>query len=518
MRKILCLSVALVFAAVISSNAQNSAVLVTSRTGNYVMNGPPLSQWCNQLGPAGTHPPNPFTVFVGPVSVTVSVLGTDMIEQEGNGFSGDFLPSDCLLAVHGNAGPLSLQFTTGVSQVGAQFQSISPVALCCLTTITAYDQNHTLIGSFSEYIHNFHRHDGSAPYFGIAEIDSNGNPVAGIYYVEYKLTGPYEFAINELSVTVPTPCPPPNTQGAAYLYGDVFDSVGSLGGCQGCVKEVMPNGTPVRNLPDGSGYNTTAGTAFDVAGNLYVTNWGFGTVSKLDKTGAVVNAALMTPANNGQVEPESIRAVGILPNLSDLKLYVGGPACACVLEYNSAGVLQRTINVAGAGNTLGTDWIEFLTPNILIYTGEGNDIKAYNIATNTQLPDLINSLPGYRDYQLRVGHPASPSCGVPSCNLPDPYILVADNNYALLIDPTPWLSANPIGSVPAVLSQTYSLPGVVQDFALAIDPDNLHFWTGDLQGDIVWQVNTCSAQIGYSWAPGLGSGALTVWGGLGSVW
>ena len=103
--------------------------------------------------------------------------------------------------------------------------------------------------------------------------------------------------------------------------------------------------------------------------------------------------------------------------------------------------------------------------------------------------------------------------------LPNPYILVADSNHALLVDPTPWLNANPIGSVPGGLKTTYSLPGVAQDFALAIDPDGTHFWTGDLQGsDNVWQVNTCSGQLGYSWSFKLGNDGLTVWGGLGSVW
>ena len=141
----------------------------------------------------------------------------------------------------------------------------------------------------------------------------------------------------------------------------------------------MPNGTLVQNLPDGSGYHETTGMAFDVAGNLYVTNWDFGTVSQIDKTGKVVNAALMTTAHDGQTNPESIRAVGVKADLSDLKLYVGGPACACVLVYNSAGLLQNTIKVTGAVNTKGTDWIDFLTPNILVYTGEGTEIKAYYI-------------------------------------------------------------------------------------------------------------------------------------------
>jgi hypothetical protein len=268
----------------------------------------------------------------------------------------------------------------------------------------------------------------------------------------------------------------------------------------------------IQDFQDGSGTtNETAGTAFDVAGNLYVTNWMFGTVSKLDKTGTVVSPALMTPANDGQSYPESIRAVGTKADLSDLKLYVGGPACACVLVYDAAGTLQQTINVAG-----GTDWIEFLTPNILIYTNEGKGIKAYDVAANTQLPDVITGLPGYRDYQLRVQHKPTAACGIPRCGLPATYILVADDDRALMIDPTSWLNATPIGSVPATVRTTYSLPGVSQDFSLAIDPDAVHFWTGGTNGRI-WQVDMCSGQIGYFWL-GHYNNTLTVWGGLGNVW
>ena len=43
-----------------------------------------------------------------------------------------------------------------------------------------------------------------------------------------------------------------------------------------------------------------------------------------DKTGKLINAALMTPSNDGLLEPVSTRAVGTQTNLSDLLLYVGG--------------------------------------------------------------------------------------------------------------------------------------------------------------------------------------------------
>lgn len=515
---------ALVLVALSTALAQNTIVCPNTRTGNDTVD------W-SQLGPPGTLIPGNLTAYASPVPVTVSGSGSGGIQvlQEGlggaGGFLGDFAIGDNLLGITPR---YFLQFSIGISQVGAQVDPRYPLG--AHVAILAYDQNNNQLGSCTLKVVNEGLQNDSAPYIGIAEVDSYNNPVTGIYSI--RVDGfDMPLAINELSLTTNPPCsPPPNTQAASYLYGDVFGS--SLNGLSGggLVEEHMPNGTLVRSLIDGSGSGNSAGTtgtAFDVAGNFYVTNFQNGTVSQFDKTGTLINAALMTPGNDGLLFPESIRAVGTQANLSDLQLYVGGPNdgypqnCSCILVYNSAGILQKTINVAGAGTTNGTDWIDFLTPNILIYTGQGTEIKAYDITTNTQLPDLINNLPAVADYQVRVGHPfSSSSCVVPSCTLPDPYILAADTGQALLVDPTPWLSANPIGSVPAVLTTTYSLPPLAEDFALAIDPDGIHFWTGDLGTATVWQINTCTGQVGYQWNATrlVPLGGLTVWGGLGSVW
>ncbi len=337
-------------------------------------------------------------------------------------------------------------------------------------------------------------------YYSAMRVDPTDNCTFWYTNEYYTVTRPFDWSTQIASVKFPT-CAGTST---LYKFGDVFDSVGLDGSCRGCVKEVMPSGTTVRDLPDGSGYTTTTGTAFDVAGNLYVTNWDFGTVSKLNN-GNVVNAAFLNPANDGQTHPESVRAVGTKADLSDLRLWSEAAACTCVLVYDSAGSLLTTIHVSG-----GTDWIEFLTPNILVYTNEGTAIKAYDISTSTQLPDVITTLSGYRAFQLRAGHP---SC-LSTCILPDPYLLVADNDYAVLVDPTPWLASH--GSVPGVVKTKYPLPGIPDNYALAIDPDARHFWAGSLTDGNVVQVDICTGKVGYSWSYGTdGGGGLTVWGGLG---
>lgn len=300
------------------------------------------------------------------------------------------------------------------------------------------------------------------------------------------------------------------------MFASLADLTGTI---LGAVDEFLPsgNGTPLQSLTDNSNTKFPAGMTFDVAGNLYVTHFDLGTVSKFDKTGSVVNATFLSPKTDGQPSPESIRAVGNLANLSDLQLYVGGPGCACILVYNSAGTLVRKINVAPTGGyTKGTDWIEFLTPTILLYSGEGQDIKAFDILANSQLPDLIDNLPD-GGFQFRVVHPSA-SCAQ-SCVLPDPYILVADSNQAVLLDPTPWLNTG--GSMPALVTTTY--PAAYINHALAVDPDGMHFWVGDFgfhQGHVS-QINTCTGQLGYLWAtpdPAWSVPALALWGGLGFVW
>src|SRR6516162_2048905 len=58
-----------------------------------------------------------------------------------------------------------------------------------------------------------------------------------------------------------------SNKGIQYTFGDVFVSVGN-----GQVVEFTPTGSVVQTLNDGSGSAFTTGSAFDSAGNLYVTN------------------------------------------------------------------------------------------------------------------------------------------------------------------------------------------------------------------------------------------------------
>ena len=88
-----------------------------------------------------------------------------------------------------------------------------------------------------------------------------------------------------------------------YTPGDVFVAIGS-----GEVQEFTPTGVLVQTLNDTTGSTYTAGMAFDIQGNLYVTNFSLGMISEFDINGNLINANFVS--GTGQVTPESISLPG----------------------------------------------------------------------------------------------------------------------------------------------------------------------------------------------------------------
>jgi hypothetical protein len=253
-----------------------------------------------------------------------------------------------------------------------------------------------------------------------------------------------------------------------YPMGDVFAAVGNS-----TVEVFTPTGTLVATLNDGSGTAFTTGMAFDSAGNLYVTNFGAGTISKFSNTGALLASSWATAGNT----PESIVAVGTGPNAGTF--FVGGPGAANIEQFNSSGTLIHTFSVAGGNGTGGTDWLDFQNDSTILYDGEGNVIKSYNITTNTQNADFATSVQ-FSNYALRV-IPSGADAGD---------VLIADSGLAELFSST------------GTLLKTYTLPGVDgSDFALNLDPNGTDFWTADPSGT-VWEVNIATGHIDEQWSTG----------------
>lgn len=266
-----------------------------------------------------------------------------------------------------------------------------------------------------------------------------------------------------------------------YTPGDVFVAVGN-----GRVQEFTPAGVLVQTLDDTTGSTYTAGMAFDQQGNLYVTNFSAGIISKFDVNGNLVAADF---AGTGQVSPESISMPGgLFPMLvGDADLHTAN-GDGVISQYNSNGVLLNTWTVAVENR--GTDWVD-LQPDLqtVLYTSEGDSVLSYNIATGTQNPDFATGFPGDYAYAHRTLNSGQYSGDD----------LVADSENALLVS-----------HVSGIL-QTYILPGNFgEDFALNLSQDGRSLWTADLSSGEVWQVDIASGTILNQW----NSGAPDYTGGL----
>ena len=225
-----------------------------------------------------------------------------------------------------------------------------------------------------------------------------------------------------------------------FQLGDIVVGVGN-----GQYKVFDPTGNLLTTLDTTSGAPEDTGGAFDGSGNLFVTNFASQSVSEFDKNGNLINASFGSGYN---ADPESIT----INSAGDI--FVGqADGAHNVLEFNPSGTLLNTFSPQTQNR--GTDWID-LAPDgkTLYYTSEGNQVKAFDISTNTQLPDFADNLPGPTAYALRI--------------LSNGDILVADTDRVLLLDTT--------GNI----IRTYTDPALTNAFALNILPDGLSFLTANI--------------------------------------
>jgi streptogramin lyase len=228
-------------------------------------------------------------------------------------------------------------------------------------------------------------------------------------------------------------------QAVPFTKGDIFASVGN-----GLVKEFTPAGVLVQTLNSTTGASEMTGSAFDSAGNFFVTGFGTSTLSKFDNNGVLQSANFI--AGNNPINNESIVFDGAG------NFYVGGAGGAIIRKFNSAGVLLATFTVAVGPR--GTDWIDLAADQkTLFYTSEGGTVRRFDTSTNTQLANFTSTLGG-TSFALRL--------------LSDGGALVAHTSNVLRLDST------------GAVTQTYTIPGSTQLFALNLDPDGTSFWTGNI--------------------------------------
>ena len=240
---------------------------------------------------------------------------------------------------------------------------------------------------------------------------------------------------------------------APYVIGQVFASVGN-----GTVKVFNPNGTLAQTLvyPGGGGFNT--GSAFDAAGNFYVTDFSSNFVARFDNAGTFLGSFNTTPSAN--------ESIAVMSNQTLLIGHADGNED--VDHRTAAGALITTFNPATTDR--GTDWIDLAADQrTLYYTSEGSTVKRFDIVSNTQLADFAVGLPR-PCYALRI--------------LSDGGVLVACSSVIHRLNAA------------GVSIQTYDIAGVFNNwFALNLDPDGQTFWTGDLSSGLIARFNIATGAL-----------------------
>jgi hypothetical protein len=244
--------------------------------------------------------------------------------------------------------------------------------------------------------------------------------------------------------------------GVPLKKGDVLAGIGSAQ-----VKNFTSTGALQDTLMDNSQAGDTTGMCFDSSGNLYVTDFST-TMSKYDEGGNLVASPFGEGFPSGHPESCAVDASN--------HIFVGGPSSASIEELDTSGKLLATFVVEGAAQTGGTDWVDLAADQCTIYyTGEGPEIKRFNVCTNTQEPNFASGV-GCNLAALRI----RPSGEV---------IAACETSNVLRFDST------------GKLVETYTVPGAGFLFAMNLDPDGTTFWTGDINSGEIYRVDIATGTV-----------------------
>jgi YD repeat-containing protein len=254
---------------------------------------------------------------------------------------------------------------------------------------------------------------------------------------------------------------------ALFTTGDIFASVND-----GHVNHYTSAGSFIEQLNTGQGGFTT-GMAFDGAGNLLVTNFSAGNITKFNNTGVIVPP---NPLTSPGASPESIAFD------SSGNFYVGR-AGGQPQKYTASGTLIQTFTTS-----VNSDWLDLAADQTtLFYNDEGGTIRRWNTATNTALADFANNGAhgGTSSFALRI--------------LGNGDVLTAAGSEVLQYN-----------SAGAFLG-AYDIAGVDGFFALNLDPNGTSFWSGSFSNGTLYKFNIGSFGPNTSIQTlntGVGSGSL----------
>lgn len=254
-----------------------------------------------------------------------------------------------------------------------------------------------------------------------------------------------------LSVTAPSAI-------AQFQIGNVFASTSN-----GEVRRYSQSGVLLQTLNTTRGGFTT-GSAFDAAGNLYVTDFSANSVSRFNTLGV-----LQGTFGSGYSTPESI----VFDRSGNV--YVGNVGGG-IRKFNSAGNPLANFN---AGRV---DFIDLAADQRTMYfTQEEGEVRAYDVVNDVALPNFATGLGG-EAFALRI--------------LSGGGMLVA-NGFNIV-------RLNNVGSI----VQTYDVDGVGNWFALNLDPDGESFWSGSFGNGTLYKFGIESGLVSTTINTGLGGDRL----------
>src|SRR5689334_23048323 len=244
---------------------------------------------------------------------------------------------------------------------------------------------------------------------------------------------------------IPVQPPKKPDNGVPFLNGDVFAGVGA-----GLINHHLPTGTLVDTLNTTSGSLEQTGMCFDVAGNLYATDFNAHVMTKFNNLGELVAHPYAGPFGN---HPESC-VYDAAGNMYTGEVDNPFPQPKRLRKFTADGSPITTWTPAV--EIRGIDWIDLAADQCtMFYTSEGNNVKRFDVCTGQQLPDFNTQfLTGEHCYALRI----------------------RDNGEVLVTCAQYVYRLRPDGSI----MQTYTPPEPPSSFVFAmnLDPDGHTFWTG----------------------------------------
>jgi pimeloyl-ACP methyl ester carboxylesterase len=250
----------------------------------------------------------------------------------------------------------------------------------------------------------------------------------------------------------------PNT-GVPYNTGDVFVAAGFNFGDP--IFQVQPSTGAVLDTLNPTNSQVSQGICFDGLGNLYSVRGG---VERFDNQGNLVNATFIS-------DPNFFASSCVVDNAQHI--WVGGHgffnlSAPGLLEYDESGNLLASY--APALEVGGVDYLALASDQCTFYyTSSNDDVKRFDVCTNTQLPDFATGLNGTCD-GLQV---LSTGLVLVSCT---------SQVYALFPD----------GSIGRTYPES-AYGGSGGFVSLALPPDEISFWVDDLAG--IYRINGATGSL-----------------------